>query len=215
MKKAPEFEWDRREKFCQIIALTGNVSEACRQVNIVRSTAYVTRKKDKVFADLWDEAEETAADTVEAEMWRRGVDGVDRPVVYQGEIRPMLDANGEKVLGEDGMPVPLTIKEYSDPLLIQMAKAKRPEKFNERLQVEGVGGGNLIVEHVISLKRRTPEMAEEELEDVTTIDHEPDVDEPRQIGEAGGDHREPAERVGEIEDDNSPEARARRLGFRG
>ena len=194
MKKAPEFEWDRREKFCQIIALTGNVSEACRQVNIVRSTAYVTRKKDKVFADLWDEAEETAADAIEAEMWRRGVDGVDRPVVYQGEIRPKLNASGEKMLGEDGMPIPLTIKEFSDPLLIQMAKAKRPEKFNERLQVEGLGGGNLIVEHVISLKRRTPEMGEEKLEDGPIIEHE---------------------ELPEDAEDNSPEARARRLGFGG
>ncbi|ANS04709.1 hypothetical protein [uncultured Mediterranean phage] len=214
MKKAPEFEWDRRERFCQIIALTGNVSEACRQVGIVRSTAYVARKKDKVFADLWDEAEETAADAVEAEMWRRGVEGVDRPVVYQGEIRPKLDAKGEKILGEDGMPVPLTIKEFSDPLLIQMAKAKRPEKFNERLQVEGMGGGNLIVEHVISLKRRTPEIEDGEPKDGPIIDHEPDDYELRQVGEVGEDHREPAARAEEVEDDNSPEARARRLGFK-
>jgi hypothetical protein len=229
VKKAPDFEWGRREKFCQILAVTGNVSEACRQVNIVRTTAYVTRKKDKDFADLWDEAEETAADAVEAEMWRRGVEGVDRPVVYQGEIRPKLNASGEKILGEDGMPVPLTIKEFSDPLLIQMAKAKRPEKFNERLQVEGMGGGNLVVEHVISLKRRTPEMGEEKLEDVVVIDNEAVPDEAKVVspvarlaGEAddGANLRDGAEgrsllggEKREAEDDNSPEARARRLGF--
>jgi len=48
-----------------------------------------------------------------------------------------------------------TVKDYSDKLLIQLLKARRPEKFNERLQVKG-SAGSLLVDHKITLKRREP-----------------------------------------------------------
>lgn len=224
MKAAPEFDWPRRETFLKLLAETGNISKCCKAVDVSSGVAYKHRKNDKEFGVLWDEAEDMAADAIEAEMWRRGVDGVDRPLVFQGEITPKKDADGKVMVDDKNMPIPQTIKEYSDVLLIQMAKAKRPEKFNERLQVEGVGGGNLVVEHIISLKRRTPEMGEEVLDDVTVIDNEvgtkdhaaPSLGDNKLLGgkpeavEVGGTDEE-GERP--ADDDNSPEARARRLGF--
>ena len=50
-----------------------------------------------------------AADALEREAWRRGAEGVSRPVYQQGR--------------EVGV-----IQEYSDALLIHMLKAHRPEK---------------------------------------------------------------------------------------
>jgi hypothetical protein len=130
-----------QRQFFEAFETSGNVSAACRAIGFSRTAVYQRRKREQAFAIAWDEAEQVAADAIEAEMWRRGVDGIGRPIHYQGNV-----------VG--------TIKEYSDQLLIQLAKARRPEKFNERLQVESMGSGNLVVEHVISLKRQEEKVIE-------------------------------------------------------
>ncbi len=64
-------------------------------------------------------AEEVAADRLEAEAWRRAVEGVERPVGwYQGKPGGY-------------------VKEYSDVLLIFLLKGLRPEKYRERMELKG------------------------------------------------------------------------------
>ena len=41
-----------------------------------------------MFAKEWEEAEEIAADRLEAEAWRRGVEGVPEPLVSAGKLAP-------------------------------------------------------------------------------------------------------------------------------
>lgn len=188
MKQIPRKTDEDWALFLKTLAARGNVSEAARVAGMDRTTAYYHRKHNAEFGDAWDEAEEVAADALEAEMWRRGVEGVDRPVIYQGEVMVKRDAEGQPVLDDKGEQIPLGVPEYSDQLLIQLAKARRPDKFNERLQVTGPGGGGLIVDHVITLKRRTPEMGEEEEEHGLVIEQEAPAVEDHSGNMGGGDH---------------------------
>lgn len=111
-----------REAFLATLAQSCNVSQSCRAAGIGRTLAYQWRKDDPDFAAAWDEAEEEAADRLEQEAWRRAVDGIDKPVTFQGVITD-------------------TYKEHSDKLLEILLKAHRPEKYVERLRSEISGPG--------------------------------------------------------------------------
>jgi hypothetical protein len=105
----------RREAFLAALETTANVSRACRMAHLPRQCAYEWRDADEEFAKAWEEALERGTDALEDEAVRRAYQGVLKPV-YQG---------GKKVG---------TVREYSDTLLIFMLKARRPEKFKERIE---------------------------------------------------------------------------------
>jgi hypothetical protein len=94
------------------------------------------RREDEAFAEQFAEARADAADNLEREAMRRAVQGVERPVIYRGEVASAwVDGEGNYV--PKGSPqaaqlVPLAIREYSDTLLIFLLKAARPEKYRER-----------------------------------------------------------------------------------
>jgi hypothetical protein len=55
-----------------------------------------------------------AADALEREAWRRGVEGIDRSIMYQGQVVA-------------------SSKEYSNRLLELLLKAHGPAKYKERV----------------------------------------------------------------------------------
>jgi hypothetical protein len=109
-----------RKTFIATLAEFCNVSEAAREAGIGRTTAYEWREADPEFAAAWDAAEQVAADKLEREAWRRAVEGVDKPIYYQGD---KID----------------TCKEYSDRMLEILLKGHRPEKFVDRIKAEHSG----------------------------------------------------------------------------
>jgi hypothetical protein len=111
---------DWKAIFLKALAVSGVVTTACKKAKIGRTTAYKTRDEDEAFAQAWDDALDDALDGMEEEVYRRGVEGVLKPV-YQG---------GKKVG---------SIREYSDTLLIFRLKAERPEKYRERTDVRHSG----------------------------------------------------------------------------
>lgn len=115
---------ERRERFLAALADTGIVSAAVAIAGTSRTRVYELRKHDSGFSCAWDEAEEQAADALEAEAWRRAVNGAPEPIV----------SNGKVVRDDDGRP--LAIRRYSDNLLLALLKARRPEKFKDRAVVE-------------------------------------------------------------------------------
>lgn len=125
-----------RDAFLTVLRETCNVSAAARAAGIGRATAYEWRA-DAAFAMAWDEAEQEALDGLEGEAWRRGVEGIDRPVTHQGKITA-------------------TYKEYSDRMLELLLKAHRPEKYRERVstEVSGIKGDPIKSEvtHVLDEK---------------------------------------------------------------
>jgi hypothetical protein len=115
---------ERRERFLKALSDTGIVSLAVEIAGTSRTRVYELRKRDTAFAAGWDEAEERAADVLEAEAWRRAVDGVPEPLVSSGKV----------VRDDDGQP--LAIRRYSDTLMLALLKARRPERFKDRAVVE-------------------------------------------------------------------------------
>jgi hypothetical protein len=114
----------RRKRFIEALAESGNVTMAARAAAVSRTGIYAHRGLDDEFAQAWSNAEQVAADRLEAEAWRRGVDGVAEPLVSAGRL--VGDADGR----------PLFVQRYSDNLLLALLRAHKPEKFRERAAVE-------------------------------------------------------------------------------
>ena len=115
---------ERQARFLKALADTGIVSAAVEIAGTSRTRVYELRKHDPAFAAGWEEAEERAADALEAEAWRRAVAGVPEPLVSGGKV----------VRDDDGQPI--AIRRYSDALMIALLKARRPERFKDRAVVE-------------------------------------------------------------------------------
>lgn len=125
----PKFDATRQERFLKILAASGIVTPAAKGAGVSRFTVYRYRDIDPDFARRWREAEEAYADALEKEAYRRAVIGTLEPVFYQGEV-----------VGK--------IRRYSDSLLAQKLKARRPDKYRERVSMDAnvnVKSGVLIV----------------------------------------------------------------------
>lgn len=121
------YEWS--PLFLCHLAECGNVSKAAQRAGISRTIAYRHRANNEQFRKAWEDALEQAADVLEAEAWRRAVDGIEEPVGwYQGH------AGG-------------TVTRYSDTLLIFLLKAHRPDKFRERVDVKQDGEVTITVNY--------------------------------------------------------------------
>ena len=128
--KALKFTKDRREAFLRALTDSGLVTIAAKIAGITRARVYQVRKEDTNFAAAWGEAEEQAANALEAGAWRRAVEGVPEPLVSSGKV----------VRDDDGQP--LAIRRYSDTLMLALLKARRPERFKDRAVVEhDIAGG--------------------------------------------------------------------------
>lgn len=125
-----------QETFLKSFSLTANIRAACVKANIDRATVYAWQEHDLPFSILFKQAELDANDMIRAELFRRAVQGVEKPVVSVGrmvyEETPMLDSKGKPMLDSKGKPImlrgkPLMVREYSDNLLSLLAKARMPE----------------------------------------------------------------------------------------
>lgn len=111
---------EKEDAFLEVLSAGGSVYKAARAAKIGRRTAYEWRDADEEFAKRWALAVEDGVDAMEDEAHRRAVEGVDKPVYYQG--------------AECGY-----VREYSDTLLIFTLKARRPEKYRENINHNHTG----------------------------------------------------------------------------
>lgn len=109
-----------KKGFLASFAEHGNVSHACRVVGIERRLVYQWQEHDEKFLAAYRDAEISARDAIDAEIYRRGVTGVVEPV-YQGKEH----------VGD--------IRKFSDVLLIFLAKGLMPEKYKDRAEVTHQG----------------------------------------------------------------------------
>ena len=146
---------ERQKRFVAGLAETGNVTTAVKMAGTSRTRAYELRKTDQAFAAAWGEAEQAAADKLEAETWRRAVEGIEEPLVSGGKL--VRDDNGQ----------PVAIRRYSDQLLIALLRAHRPEKFRERTAVE-IDISDRLADRLEAARQR----AIAKPEPVMTLEHE-------------------------------------------
>ena len=100
------------------------VTQAAKQAGVGRRTHYDWLKADPSYQAQFEDLEEAVTETLEQEARRRGSEGTLKPVFYQG-----------KGCGE--------IREYSDTLLIFMLKARRPETYRERSDINSTLQGTI------------------------------------------------------------------------
>lgn len=122
-----------QETFLASFAKLANVTAACKAAGISRETFYAWRQEDKDFGAQFTDADAAANDVIRGEILRRAVMGVDKPLHFQGRL----------VTDQYGRPV--TVKEYSDTLLIFLAKARMPNEFRDKVNGIGVDGQHVRI----------------------------------------------------------------------
>ncbi|HKA18802.1 MAG TPA: terminase [Blastocatellia bacterium] len=115
-RKVP-FDRDQRCAFLALLRRGCTVSYAIQTLGLARRAPYTHREKSRKFAQQWAEAIEAGTDFLEDEARRRAVDGVTKPVFYQG-----LECG--------------SVQEYSDGLLQFLLKGRRPEKFRDNINLD-------------------------------------------------------------------------------
>jgi hypothetical protein len=133
---------NRRKRFLEFLARTGNVTRSAEAVGVARQNIYLARDADPEFKKAWDEAIDAGMDDLEGEVLRRARDGIPEPVVSGGRVVMVPDPENP-----NGPPVPLTIRKYSDTLAVTLLKAHRPEKYRDRSAVEHTGRDGGPIQH--------------------------------------------------------------------
>lgn len=130
----------KKAAFLAAYAKTGNITAAAKVAKVNRGQHYdwlLDPDYERAFAS----AHQEAAELLELEARRRAMEGVHEPVIYQGALQyeavrdktgaPKLDPEtGEALLR------PLTIRRYSDTLLIFLLKGAKPETYRETFKGE-------------------------------------------------------------------------------
>jgi hypothetical protein len=109
---------DRRTAFLETLSKTANVTAAAATVGKSTSGAYQLRQRDRKFAADWDRAIESAMDQLVAVALERALNGTMKEVVR---------GSGETV----------SIREYSDRLLMFMLSQRRPQAYSRLAGPQG------------------------------------------------------------------------------
>ena len=118
VKKGEETLTDGQRAFLAVYGEMGVIKRACKVAGVARSSHYEWMETNPEYRRAFEDAQEDAADNLEAEVYRRAVKGVKKPTGWYKGV-----AGGY-------------VREYSDLLLMFRLKALRPEKYRERQEVE-------------------------------------------------------------------------------
>jgi hypothetical protein len=103
----------KKDRFLQCFEETGNISKSAEIAGINRRDHYDWLKNDEKYVDAFAKSAQIAGDSLEAEGFKRALEGWEEPVFYQGEQTA-------------------TIRKFSDTLLIFLLKGAKPNKYSDR-----------------------------------------------------------------------------------
>lgn len=128
-----EFSPAKREVALSTLAQGYTIVTACEAAQVSRTTFYRTKGTDTEFAAQVEEAYIAGTAYLEDVARRRGAEGYQEPVIYQGDLQWQRDPKtGELLLDERGQPLPLTTTKYSDNLLMFTLKGRDRARFGDR-----------------------------------------------------------------------------------
>jgi hypothetical protein len=136
----PEITDVKQRLYLEAIAQYPRLGRAARAAGVTPATGWHWRHKEteREFQAAFERAWKMGIERCEGEMWRRGVEGFEKPVYQNGRL-----------VG--------TVREFSDTAAIFMLKGAKPEVYQERHQHVGVGGGPIraesVVTHTLDLQR--------------------------------------------------------------
>ena len=128
----------RKRAFLAAYCRVGTISEAARIAGVNRLSHYDWMVRDERYAEVFEQAQEIAADYLEAVARQRATEGWLEPVFYHGEV-----------VGY--------VRKFSDQLLMFTLRALRPEKFRENATIRHTGtgaGGAIQIEGDYALSQR-------------------------------------------------------------
>ncbi len=115
----PNIQHPKKKAYLIALAETGNRTHAAKLAGIERTTPYTPQwKQDEAFQERLRQAKEAAADLIESEIYRRAVEGVDKPTGWYKGV-----AGG-------------VVREFSDVLAMFLLKGLRPETYRERVELQ-------------------------------------------------------------------------------
>lgn len=120
------FDKRAQQKFLDHFAKTGRVQESSDVAGVHRTTVHSLRKKDPDFGERYEDARQVFLDKLEAEAYRRAVDGWDEPV-FRNE-------------GQVGV-----VRKYSDTMLQMLMKGHNPDRYRDRVQADVTTNGGVLV----------------------------------------------------------------------
>lgn len=157
----------RQKAFLAAYATSGNISAAAKLSKVHRSQHYDWIDADPAYAAAFAAAHDEAADLLETEARRRATVGVAEPVVYKGSLthEPLFDKDGNLKRNEKGevqfSKTPLTIRRYSDVLLIFLLKGARPQVYRDNFKGEATTPRRTVAE--------LRNLSDEQLEELETL----------------------------------------------
>jgi hypothetical protein len=83
-----KFRHPQKRAFLRALSVCEKIGEAAEKAGVHRDMHYYWLKTNESYAEAFEEARQMAGDLAEDEVWRRGFDGFDHPVIYEREITP-------------------------------------------------------------------------------------------------------------------------------
>ena len=137
----PRFDEERQFAFLSYLAETGALASACFHTGVSYASVQKRMEVDEDFRLAVQFHTQLADDKVAIEARRRAMEGVEEPVIYQGQpvYAPRRRADGREVrralVDDAGEPVldPGTQAPLTEPILELVTVRKRSDKLLERL----------------------------------------------------------------------------------
>ena len=131
--------------FLEALGQGYSISGAAELADIGRTTIYNQLREKKDFSDEVDKAIEVGTDRLVDEARRRALIGIDEQVIWKGAASVIEDGKGNKRA--------LTVKRYSDVLLMFLLNARRPNKYKQRHELTGKDGGPIEIKTFADVAR--------------------------------------------------------------
>jgi len=121
----------KQRAFLAAYGRCARIGQAATAAKIAKQSHYIWLQESDAYRRAFAQTQVQIGDLCEDAAVARAIDGVEKPVLYQG--RPVR-VNGKQLFE----------REYSDQLLIQLLRRFKPQEYRERTTMEVTGSLDLV-----------------------------------------------------------------------